>query len=317
MTASAEPLPYDAAPRGIVARILGSQFVAVLVIAVLIVAVWYVAAFFLNSTFQRELSARAGGEISVGDFIHAALNQDHPVLPAPHQVAVELYNTTVTLPPTSKRSLIYHGWITLSATLAGFVLGTLIGIGLATAIVHQRSLDRSLMPWIVSSQMIPILAIAPIIVVVGFNLLSFLHVPGEAARFIAKAIISTYLSFFPVTVGMVKGLRSPDPIHLDLMRTYSATPWQAFWKLRWPSAMPFLFVSMKVAIAASLVGAIVGELPTGAVAGLGARLLTGSYYGQTVQIWAALITASLLAALLVAIVGLVQWFVLGRMGARR
>src|SRR3712207_2532982 len=102
---------------------------------------------------------------------------------------------------------------------------------------------------------------------------------------------------------MVKGLRSPDPIHVDLMRTYSASRAQVFWKLRWPASLPFLFTSLKVAIAASLVGAIVGEMPTGAVAGLGARLLTGSYYGQTVQIWAALIAASLMAGVLVGIVG--------------
>ena len=129
-----------------------------------------------------------------------------------------------------------------------------------------------------------------------------------------KAIISTYLSFFPVTVGVVKGLRSPDPIHLDLMRTYNASRAQVFWKLRWPSSVPFLFTSMKVAVAASLVGAIVGEMPTGAVAGLGARLLTGSYYGQTVQIWAALLVAALMAAVLVGIVGLVNAVVLRRMG---
>jgi NitT/TauT family transport system permease protein len=113
---------------------------------------------------------------------------------------------------------------------------------------------------------------------------------------------------------MVKGLRSPDPIHLDLMRTYNASRAQVFWKLRWPSSVPFLFASMQVAIAISLVGAIVGELPTGAVAGLGARLLTGSYYGQTVQIWAALVAAALMAATLVGIVGLINRIVLRRMG---
>jgi NitT/TauT family transport system permease protein len=172
------------------------------------------------------------------------------------------------------------------------------------------------MPWIIASQTIPILAIAPIIVVVGFTVLSGFRLPDEFSRFLPKALISTYLSFFPVTVGMVKGLRSPDPIHLDLMRTYSASRWQAFWKLRFPSSVPFLFVSMKIAVAASLVGAIVGELPTGAVAGLGARLLTGSYYGQTVQIWSALIAASVMAGLLVAIVGVVNRIVLARMGMR-
>ncbi len=121
-----------------------------------------------------------------------------------------------------------------------------------------------------------------------------------------KALISTYLSFFPVVVGMVKGLRSPEIMQLDLMRTYNASRAQVFWKLRWPSAMPFLFTSMKVAVAISLVGAIVGELPTGAVAGLGARLLAGSYYGQTVQIWSALVMASVMAAVLVAVVGVAQ-----------
>lgn len=102
---------------------------------------------------------------------------------------------------------------------------------------------------------------------------------------------------------------------MDLMRTYNASAAQTFWKLRWPSAMPFLFTSMKVAVAISLVGAIVGELPTGAVAGLGARLLAGSYYGQTIQIWAALFAAAALAATLVALVGLGQRLVLARMGA--
>ena len=171
------------------------------------------------------------------------------------------------------------------------------------------------MPWIIASQMIPILAIAPVIVVAGFNLFTQLGFPLGVSRFLPKAIISTYLSFFPVAVGMVKGLRSPEPIHLDLMRTYSASGWQTYWKLRWPSALPFLFVSMRIGVAASLVGAIVGELPTGAVAGLGARMLTGSYYGQTIQIWSALVLAALMAAVLVGIVGVGERLVRRRMGA--
>jgi NitT/TauT family transport system permease protein len=129
-----------------------------------------------------------------------------------------------------------------------------------------------------------------------------------------KALISTYLSFFPVVVGMVKGFRSPEAIQMDLMHTYNASRAQLFWKLRWPSAMPYLFTSMKIAVAISLVGAIVGEMPTGAVAGLGARLLAGSYYGQTVQIWAALFAAAALAAALVALVGIGQRMVMRRMG---
>src|SRR5262252_2256069 len=132
-----------------------------------------------------------------------------------------------------------------------------------------------------------------------------------------KSIISMYLCFFPVTIGMVKGLRSPDPLQLDLMRSYNASARQVFWKLRWPSAVPFLFASLKVAIAISLVGAIVGELPTGATAGIGARLLSGSYFGQTVQIWSALFMASFLGAGLVYLIAFLERLVLGRMGVYR
>ena len=179
--------------------------------------------------------------------------------------------------------------------MLGFALGALLGIVLAVLIVHVRTLERSLMPWIIASQTIPILAIAPIVIVV----LGSVGITG----LVPKAIISTYLCFFPVTIGMVKGLTSPDPMLLDLMRTYSARRAQTFWKLRLPASLPYLFACLKVAVAISLVGAIVGELPTGAQAGLGARLLAGSYYGQTIQIWAALFAAAVLASILVAAVG--------------
>ncbi len=115
---------------------------------------------------------------------------------------------------------------------------------------------------------------------------------------------------------MVKGLRSPDPIHMDLMKTYCASDSHTFFKLRWPASTPFLFASFKVSIAISLVGAIVGELPAGARAGLGSRLLVGSYYGQTIQIWSALLTASLVAGLLVYLMTLLERFTLSRMGGR-
>jgi NitT/TauT family transport system permease protein len=206
------------------------------------------------------------------------------------------------------RSLVYHAWVTLSSTLLGFAFGTALGILIAVGIVHITTLDRSLMPWIIASQTIPVLAIAPMIIVV----LAAVGITG----LIPKALISTYLSFFPVAVGMVKGLRSPEFINLDLMHTYNASRWQIFWKLRVPASVPFLFTSMKVAVAASLVGAIVGELPTGAVAGIGAKLLSGSYYSATIDIWAALVAGSLVAALLVVIVGVVGRLVERSMGAR-
>ena len=284
------------------------KFLPVLSIVLAIVAIWYVAAVYLNAPFERDTAARAGTTITFSEIVPKTMFQERPVLPAPHQVIAEIWDTTVNKPITSKRSLVYHAWITLSATLVGFGIGTVLGIMLAIGIVHNRAMDRSLMPWVIASQTIPILAIAPMIIVV----LNAIGISG----LLPKALISTYLSFFPIVVGMVKGLRSPEQIQLDLMHTYNASSAQTFWKLRWPASMPYLFTSLKVAIAISLVGAIVGELPTGAVAGLGARLLAGSYYGQTVQIWSALFMAAALAAVLVIIVGAAHTAVLKRMGAR-
>jgi NitT/TauT family transport system permease protein len=302
---------------GLGVRLAKSRIVAVLTVIVAIIVIWYVGAFALNAPFQRDLNARAGVEQSFREFVAAAYGQKKPTLPAPHQVAADLWQSVVLANPTKPSSLLFHAWVTLTSTFAGFVFGTLLGIVLAIGIVHLRSLDKSLMPWIISSQTIPILALAPILVVVAYNLFTGqMKLPGDLSRFVAKALISTYLSFFPVTVGMVKGLRSPSPIHLDLMRTYSASAGQTLWKLRVPASLPFLFTSMKVAVAASLVGAIVAELPTGAAAGIGAKLLVGSYYSQSIQLWSALVVGSVVAALLVVAVGIVERVVNLRMGAR-
>jgi NitT/TauT family transport system permease protein len=274
-----------------------------------ILTLWYLFAVILNAPWERDQAERAGTTIATSQLIANTMAQERPVLPAPHQVVIEIWQTTVEKRITSKRSLVFHAWVTLSATLLGFAIGTVTGILLAVGIVHNRAMEMSVMPWVVASQTIPILAIAPMIIVV-------LNAVGIAGL-LPKALISAYLSFFPVVVGMVKGFTSPDALQLDLMRTYSASRWQAFWKLRWPSSVPYLFTSMKVAVAISLVGAIVGELPTGAVAGLGARLLAGSYYGQTIQIWSALFAAAALAATLVMLVGLANRIVLKRMGMAR
>jgi NitT/TauT family transport system permease protein len=282
----------------------------VLTVVLAIVVIWYAAAVGLNRAWIYDQAARAGVEPASGmALIAETWNQERPVLPAPHQVVSELVKSTFGMAPTSKRSLVYHGWITLSATLLGFAMGTAMGILLAVGIIHNRAMDMSVMPWAIASQTIPILAIAPMIIVV----LNSVGLQG----LVPKAIISAYLSFFPVVVGMVKGLRSPDQMQLDLLQTYHASRSEVFWKLRLPSSMPYLFTSLKVGMAASLVGAIVGELPTGAVAGLGARLLSGSYYGQTVQIWAALFAAAVVAAGMVMLIGLLERNTLKRMGMAR
>jgi NitT/TauT family transport system permease protein len=296
--------------RGLAAALrLSDRWVPVVVVLLGIVAIWYLAAFLMNAQGVRDAFERQETPYTAIDLLTGVWNAERAVLPAPHQIVAELWRAVLSYPPTSNRSLVYHSWVTLSATLAGFTIGALLGIGLAIAIIHLRALERSLLPWIISSQTVPILAVAPIVIVV----LGSIGIRG----LLPKSIISAYLCFFPITIGMVKGLNSPDPMQRDLMRTYSASATQTFFKLRWPSSLPFLFTSLKVAIAASLVGAIVGELPTGAQAGLGARLLVGSYYGQTVRIWAALFAAAILASALVGAVGLTERLVERRMGGQR
>jgi NitT/TauT family transport system permease protein len=291
--------------------------IPVLAVTAALIALWYAAVVPMNAQWTQDQARRAGLELTFTALLADTMSQQRPRLPAPHQVAQELWNSTVVEEMTgrrgfmntgtlSNRSLVYHGWVTLSATLLGFAIGSALGITLAVGIVYNRAMDASVMPWAIASQTIPILAIAPMIIVV----LNAVGITG----LVPKAIISTYLSFFPVVVGMVKGLRAPDHMQLDQMKTYSASGPQVFFKLRLPSSMPYLFASLKVAIAAALVGAIVAELPTGAVAGLGARLLSGSYYGQTVQIWSALFAAAILAAGMVALIGVIQRITLKRMG---
>ena len=283
-----------------------SALPVVSVIAV-IIALWYAGSVWLNSPWVYDQAARAGQQVSLPDVLVATMQQDRPVLPAPHQVIKGLYDGITGQAITSKRSLVYHAWVTLSGTLFGFVIGTLMGIALAVGIVHNKAMDLSVMPWAIASQMIPIIAIAPMLAVVMNSL--------GAQPIVTKAIISAYLSFFPVVVGMVKGLRSPDQMQLDLLRTYNASQRTTFWALRLPASVPYLFTSLKVGIAAALVGAIVGELNQSA--GIGARLLSGSYYGQTVQIWAALFMAATMAAVLVMAIGRLEGVTLRRMGMAR
>jgi len=278
----------------------------VVILVSIIIMVWYAGAVYLNSTFLIDRYEKNNIDWSFSELATDSWSMERPVLPSPHQVAKELKKTIWDKKITSKHSLVFHSGVTLSSAMLGFAMGTFLGILLSVGIVYVPALDRTLMPWIIASQTIPILAIAPMIVVVLGSM-------GIVGLF-PKATISTYLCFFPVVVGMVKGLRSPNIILVDLMHSYSASKAQVFWKLRIPASIPFLFASLKIAIALSIVGAIVAELPAGAQGGLGARLLSGSYYGQTNLIWAALITASVISATLVSVVGRMERSINNRMG---
>ena len=284
------------------------RYAPIATIVLALIVIWYVAAVLMNLSLVRDAFEREETPYTVSELIEGTMSAERPLLPAPHQVISAFVDSVFGYAPTAPRSLVYHSAVTLSATVLGFILGAMLGIGLALMIVHSRVLEKSLLPWIICSQMVPILALAPIFVVV----LGAIGLQG----LLPKSIISAYLCFFPITIGMVKGFTAPDPMQLDLMRTWSATPRQVLSKLRWPSAVPFLFASLKVAITISLIGAIVAELPTGAEAGIGARLLAGSYYGQTIQIWAALVAAAILASGLIGLVGLTERGVARQMGTR-
>ncbi len=306
----------------------------VVTVLIFIFAAWYVACVPMNikevltqaeregavitpdSAVARRDISRFALTLSNLDHIGASWSSERARLPAPHQIARELWATTwdeevngrrgiVQSGSFSVRSLVYHSGITLGATILGFVMGAGLGILLAVGIVQSRVMDLSVMPWAIVSQTIPIIALAPMIIVVLYSI--------GITGLLPKAIISAYLSFFPVVVGMVKGLRSPDQMQLDLLRTYGASRMQGLFKLRLPASVPYLFTSLKIGIAASLVGAIVGELPVQR-GGLGARMLAGSYYGQTEQIWAALFAAAMLAAVLVWAIARVEGAARLRMG---
>jgi NitT/TauT family transport system permease protein len=300
-----------------------NRVLPVLTVLAGIMVIWYAAAVWMNSTWVFDQAERAGTPVTWGEVIPQTMAQERPLLPPPHQVADQLWDGSRIshawlalkedgIPAAwqafvSKRGLVYHAFVTLKGTLMGFGLGIVFGVGLAMAIVRFRVMDMSVMPWAIISQTIPIVALAPMILVVSSQL-------GIQGRDIPKAIIAAYLSFFPVLVSMVKGLRSPDQMQLDLLKTYGASEWQTFFKLRIPASTPYFFASLKVAIAASLIGTIVGELPTGAIEGLGARMLIGSQFGEPLIMWSALFAAAILAGLLILVVGAVERFARSRMG---
>ncbi|WP_136644594.1 ABC transporter permease [Tabrizicola sp. YIM 78059] len=284
-----------------------SRALPVLTVLAGIVAIWYAAAVWMNAKWVYDQAERAGQQVTWAEVIPQTMNQTRPLLPPPHQVGAELWKGLFGQAVTSKRSLVYHGYVTFKGTMTGFGLGIIVGVLLAMAIVRFRVMDQSVMPWAIISQTIPIVALAPMIITLSSQL-------GISGRDVPKAIIAAYLSFFPVLVSMVKGLRAPDQMQLDLLKTYSASQTETFLKLRLPASMPYFFASLKVAVAASLVGTIVGELPTGAIEGLGARMLIGSQFGEPLIMWAALFAAAILAGLLIVTVGLVERLARRRMG---
>jgi NitT/TauT family transport system permease protein len=218
-------------------------------------------------------------------------------LPHTWVIALEFGDTDANGMTTLQR-LIGAALFTLRNAAIGFALGSLLGLGLAILLVHVRMLERSLVPIIVASQTIPIIAIAPLIVI------------GLKADWFGVAIVATYLTFFPVTIAALRGLRAYDPRALELMRSYAASRGEILRKLRLPASRPYLFIGFRIAAPAAVVGAIVGELPSLIQDGLARQIITGmQYYSLNAAfLWAAIVVSAVLGiGVYLLVVGVESW----------
>jgi NitT/TauT family transport system permease protein len=242
--------------------------------------------------------ARPGcGETLVDCFF--ALPQ-HPV-PFPHWIAMGVVPFFSKYPVADERNALRATLYTTLGTLAALALGAAVGVLLAVLFVLMRPLEQAVFPWVIASQTVPIIALVPVLLLVLGNAGITIQ-----TSLLPTALIGAYIAFFPVVVGTVKGLRSVDPLALDLMRSYAATPLHVFTKVRFPAALPFLFTSLKLGTAAALVGALVAETESNNRRGLGFQILGQVQSGNVADVWILLLVSSLLGIGLVALVGLLE-----------
>jgi NitT/TauT family transport system permease protein len=190
---------------------------------------------------------------------------------------------------------------TFREALVGFLFGAVLGLLLGILFTHFRLLERGCMPYVVASQTVPILAIAPMVII------------WLKAGWFSVAVIAAYLTFFPVTINTLRGLRSPDPRAVELMHSYAASTWAILWKLRFPAALPYLFTAFKIAATASVVGSIIGELPSGIRDGLGGAILNFNQYyiSGPERLWATILVSAAVGIVFYLLVTAVEVVVLG------
>jgi len=263
-----------------------------LAVALVILALYYPVMLMANvPAAQRALDS--GAALPCKTATECATQLRSPVLPSPTQ----LWNgfSNLLFPLGSPNAIPINAGVTAFETLVGLLLAAVVGFFFAIGIVVSRAFERALLPWIVASQMVPVIAIAPMLIVV----LGQYGVQG----WVPKAIIAAYIAFFPISIGVAKGLRSPDPLSLDLMKTYNANNWQTYLKLRFPASVPYLFTAFKVSMAAALIGAIVAEISTISLRGIGKMLAENSRASDVVAMWVIMLSSAVLGILLVALVG--------------
>ena len=209
-------------------------------------------------------------------------------MPHLHAILAQLFEPSRANGPLLISVLFHSAVFTAKEAAAGFALGAVVGFALAVVLAHSRLLQRGFLPYIVASQTVPILAIAPMVVV----WLGSLNSPA----WFSVAVIAAYLTFFPVTINALRGLQSADPRAVELMRSYAASRWAILWKLRFPAALPYIFSALKVSATASIVGAIIGEAPSSIQDGLGGYIVNfNQYYSLSPQnLWATNVVAAML-----------------------
>ncbi len=210
--------------------------------------------------------------------------------------------------------LLEESLFTLREAAAGFFVGAIIGLGIAIVLARSRRLERGLLPYVIASQTIPLIAIAPIIVIWGRKNFDFF--PWDWQDWMSVSIIATYLTFFPVAVNGLRGLQSPRDENLELMESYAATWSQTLWRLRLPASVPYLFAALKIAATASIVGAIVGEISAGVGGGLGRRILLEAqrYTTGPERLYASVIGSALLGIAVFLLITGAERAVLARQG---
>lgn len=229
---------------------------------------------------------------------------DDVTMPHLHKVIEAFWQPTTTGGPPLIQSLSHAAWFTGKEALAGFLLGALIGFAIAVVLSESRLLERGLVPYIVASQTVPILAIAPM-VVVGLG-------SKGVSGWQSVAILAAYLTFFPVAINTLRGLHSVDPRAVELMHSYAAGRWRVLWQLRVPASVPYIFTALKISATASVIGAIIGETPASIQNGLGGAIVNfNQYYSlEPTFLWATNIVCAALGILFFAAVATTERIVL-------
>jgi NitT/TauT family transport system permease protein len=266
--------------------------VPILLVGLAVLALWQVVAqVYFTATVPPQFQA---GAISGADpSVPAEMRVVQTKLPLPNLVLAALVN------PDNVGQLWLAGLITLRSAVVGFFAGGIIGFALAVVMAQARLVERSLLPYAIISQMVPVIALGPIMYSIFKD------------ENVARILIAAYVTFFPVTVNTLKGLRSVDANAVELMTSLAASRWQTYLMLRIPAALPFVFQALKIAATASVIGAIVVEL-MGAQQGIGVTILRTQYYGpaNAYKLWAAIVVASILGLLFFRAVAVAERFAL-------